>query len=75
MARGILNGRRRPQEEIQVQVPPRGDLLYRDKVALKRTMSGVANTYRVGGWSLSFGNALQVTSTMTVKMISRTLIT
>jgi hypothetical protein len=74
MAQGILNGRRRPQEEISVEVPPRGDLLYRDKVALKRTMSGVANTYRVAGWNLSFGNALEAPATMGVKMISRTIV-
>jgi hypothetical protein len=74
MAQGILNGRRRPQEEIQVEVPPRGDLMYRDKVALARAMSGVANTYRIAGWTLSFGHALEAPATMPVKMISRTIV-
>jgi hypothetical protein len=74
MATGILNGRRRPQEEISIEVPPRGDLGYRDKVSLARSMSGVANTYRIAGWALAFGNAQEVTKTMTVKMISRTLV-
>jgi hypothetical protein len=74
MAQGILNGRRRPQEEIQVEVPPRGDLMFRDKVALLRTMSGVANTYRVASWQLSFGHALEAPATMGVKMISRTIV-
>lgn len=73
-AQGLLNGRRRPQEEIQISIPPRGDLMYRDKVALKRAMSGVANTYRVASWTLSFGSALQATPTMEVKMISRTIV-
>jgi hypothetical protein len=73
-AQGVLNGRRRPQEEIQVQVPPRGDLMFKDKIALKRAMSGVANTYRVAGWKLSFGDAKDAAKTMEVKMISRTLV-
>lgn len=74
MARGILNGRRRPQEEIRIEVPPRGDLGYRDKVALAREMSGVANTYRIASWNLTFGNAKEAPATMGVTMISRTLV-
>jgi hypothetical protein len=43
----------RPQQSVQVTVPARPDLGYRDPVALTRHQAGVSGVYRVQSWDLT----------------------
>lgn len=71
LARSILDGRRRPTEAVEVQVPGRGDLGFRDLVHLRRDASGVGGMFRVSGWRLPIGGAADDPPPMTVRMMTR----
>lgn len=58
-----------PSESVEVEVPPRPDLEYRDVVQLARRRAGVAGEFRVSGWSLPLGGP----GLMSVSMMSRSL--
>ena len=72
MARMQLGSHLRPSESVQVTVPQRPDLEYRDQIALARVDAGVSGTYRVSGWSLRLGPGDAAPQTMTVSMMART---
>ena len=74
LARTTLEGRRRPTESVEVQVPGRGDLGYRDLVALARAESGVGGLFRVAKWRLPITAPDQPPPRMTVTMQTRSLV-
>ena len=63
----------RPTESVDVTVPQRPDLEYRDQIALARERSGVGGVFLVSGWSLRLGPADKGPETMTVTMMTRAL--
>lgn len=65
-----LTGERwaRPQQTVEVVVPPRPDLAYRDLVTLGRVQSNVAGGYQVGSWDLTLS---KTPGLMTVRMMTR----
>lgn len=71
LARSTLEGRRRPTEAVEVEVPARPDLGFRDLISLARAASGVGGLYRVAGWTLRVGSAVDAPPTMTVRMMTR----
>lgn len=73
MAASILDGRRRPTEAVQVTVPSRGDLGFRDLVHLRRDASGVGGLFRVAGWRLPIWAADEPPGTMTVRLMTRSI--
>lgn len=73
MARMQLGRFMRPTESVDVVVPQRPDLEYRDQIALARERSGVGGVFMVSGWSLRLGPADKGPDTMTVTMMQRTI--
>ncbi len=71
LASATLNGRRRPTEEVTVEVPGRGDLGFRDPIKLHRAASNVADTYHISKWRLPITGASDAPPTMSVTMMSR----
>ncbi|QOT19742.1 hypothetical protein [Paenarthrobacter sp. YJN-5] len=63
----------RPTESVDVTVPQRPDLEYRDQIALARQRSGVGGVFMVSGWSLRLGPADKGPESMTVTMMTRSL--
>lgn len=61
----------RPVQSVQVTVPARGDLTYRDLVLLRRTQSNVSGAYRIAGWDLTLGGRDRGPDLMTVRMMPR----
>lgn len=51
MARATFERWRRPQETVEVQIPPRPDLDFGDLIAMGFGDPGVAGLYRVSSWS------------------------
>lgn len=72
MARVELLGRRRPTEQITVVVPARGDLVYRDLMALHSDADGVGGLHRVKAWSMTITAKNAPPATMSVTMMTRT---
>lgn len=73
-ARAVLNSRRRPTENVTVEVPGRGDLNFMDQVQLHSGNAQVAGAYRIARWTLPITGAAEGPPTMTVTMITRSLI-
>lgn len=71
MARMQYGRLRLPTETVQVRVPVRPDLDYRDPVILRRDRSGVAGTYLVSGWTIRLGPS---PSLMEVAMMPRDML-
>ena len=71
MARMQYGRLRLPTESIQVRVPVRPDLDYRDPVILRRDRSGVGGTYLVSGWTIRLGPS---PSLMEVAMMPRDML-
>ncbi len=61
----------RPQQSVEVTVPARPDLSYRDVVSLARATAGVAGAYEVAGWDLTLGGPDEAPALMTVTMMTR----
>lgn len=62
---------RRPQQSIEVTVPARPDLGYRDQVTLARQRAAVSGVYVVSGWDLTLSGADTDPALMTVQMMTR----
>ncbi|MDI2033003.1 hypothetical protein [Paenarthrobacter nitroguajacolicus] len=73
MAKMQLGRYLRPAESVQVTVPQRPDLEYRDQIALARARSGVAGVFMVSGWTLKLGPADHGPERMSVTMMTRSL--
>ena len=71
MARMQYGRLRLPTETVQVRVPVRPDLDYRDPVILRRDRSGVGGTYLVSGWTIRLGPS---PSLMEVAMMPRDML-
>ena len=61
----------RPQQSVQVSVPARPDLDYRDPVALTRARAGVSGVFAVSGWSLTLDGPQAAPGLMSVQMMTR----
>jgi hypothetical protein len=61
----------RPQQSVQVTVPARPDLGYRDPVALTRHQAGVSGVYRVQSWDLTLSGPDDAPALMPVTMMVR----
>lgn len=72
-AMATMHGQRwaAPQQSVEVTVPSRPDLSYRDLVSLSRLRSGVAGVYRVAGWDLELRGPDQAPPPMRVRMLTR----
>ncbi len=70
-ATAILEGRRRPTETVQVEVPARPDLSYGDQVHLHADDPGVSGIYTVEARTVRWGGAADDPPMMTVRMASR----
>lgn len=68
MAATKLGQLMRPSETVEVTVPPRPDLWYRDRVLLARARVGVAGEHQLSAWSLDLAGGL-----MRVTMMSRSV--
>ena len=62
---------RRPQQSVEVTVPARPDLGYRDRVALTRQRAAVSGVFAVGGWELSLAGPDTDPALMRVTMMTR----
>ena len=62
---------RRPQQSVEVSVPARPDLGYRDRVALTRQRAAVSGVFAVGGWELSLAGPDTDPALMRVTMMMR----
>ena len=62
---------RRPQQSVEVEVPARPDLGYRDRVILGRQQAAVSGAFTVGGWDFSMAGPDHDPGTMTVSMMVR----
>jgi len=62
---------RRPQQSVEVTVPARPDLGYRDRVALTRQRAAVSGVFAVGGWELTLAGPDTDPASMRVKMMTR----
>lgn len=62
---------RRPQQSVEVTVPARPDLDYRDRVILGRQQAAVAGEFAVVGWEFSMAGPDRSPDTMSVQMMVR----
>ena len=61
----------RPQQSVEVTVPARSDLDYRDLISLGRVQANVAGTFRVSSWSLDMRGPDTGPALMKVTMMTR----
>ena len=73
MARLHLGRSLTPAQKIEIQVPPRPDLAYRDVLALTRARAGVWGLWRVQSWTLPLPVPGQPPAPMTIRLASRDL--
>ena len=68
-----LTGERwaRRQVSVEVTVPARPDLDYRDQVQLARQQVGVAGIYEVSGWDVQLKGSKEGPAPMRVQMLTR----
>jgi hypothetical protein len=71
MAKMQLGRFLRPTDSVNVTVPQRPDLEYRDQIALLRQRAGVGGVFMVSGWALKLGPADRGPEPMTVTMMVR----
>lgn len=72
-ATAILEGRRRPTETVEVEVPARPDLSYGDQVHLHADDPGVSGIYTVESRTIRWGGAADDPPMMRVRMASRSV--
>lgn len=72
LARMHLGRGLHPTEDIEVVIPQRPDLSYRQAVRLARAQLGVGDTYRVSSWTLGLPATGEAPALITVKMMERT---
>lgn len=73
MARATYERWRHPMETVEVQVPARPDLGYRDLVALARRQAGASGEYRVSGWTATITAPHEPPARMRVQMMTRAI--
>lgn len=61
----------RPQQSVEVTVPARPDLDYRDLISLGRVQANVSGTFRVSGWSMDLTGPNAGPALMRVRMMTR----
>jgi len=68
-----LTGERwaRPQQSVEVTVPARPDLDYRDLIRLGRVQAGVAGDFRLSGWEMALSSRDSAPQPMSVTMMTR----
>lgn len=73
VARATYERWRHPMEAVEVTVPARPDLGYRDLVALARRQAGASGEYRVSGWTATITPPDEPPARMSVQMMTRAI--
>ena len=71
LARMHLGRGLRPVEDIEIKVPQRPDLTYRQPVHLARAQLGIGSTYEISSWDLDLPVTGQAPAPMTVRMMQK----